>query len=73
MDKLTFNSEDVVLVNLIREGSDASAEVYAVPVEWADSNNIKQYDWEDATSIPSTVYDELLDFPKINITRVWDI
>jgi hypothetical protein len=73
MDKLTFNSKVVVLVNLVREGTDACAEVYAVPINWAKNNNINQYDWEDTSTVPNKVYNELLQFSKINTTRIWDI
>lgn len=72
MNIVNFNGEDVVLVNVIREGRNAWSEVYAVPVNWAINNKIKQYNWEDTTSVPDDIYEKLLKLPKINITRIWD-
>lgn len=71
---LLLNGEEIVLFNSLRGGKDAHSFVYAVPKEWAEKHNLKQYDWDDFDSVPRELYDEITSFPTIEdaLTRVWE-
>lgn len=71
MDKMLFKGEEVVLVNVLTDGRDADAQLYAVPTEWATLNNIKQYDWSEQDNVPEEILAQIFDFPKVDITRIW--
>lgn len=72
---IVINNQEVELISMITDGSDADLNIYIVPKGWIQEKNLEKYDWGTVTELPEGLYAEIIKFPELQegLVRFWEV
>lgn len=69
-----IEGEEFILLNMIRGGSEPNPESYLIDKQWAEKENLFQYDFKDTLDLPDHIQKHIFfEARKVTPLRIWEV